>query len=82
MLQKKVTFRVHMLSDLKTLKCMYNISKGGNLRPPFLYYNQPAEFMDSKFWKRAPNRDKVDLAMTILDIPLGNVHTCTLHALC
>lgn len=73
----------HMAGDLKTLKCMYNISKGGNSKSPCLYCKESAQVMDSKWWKRAPNRDKVDPDFkAILDIPLCNVHICTLHGLC
>ena len=72
----------HMASDLKTLKCMYNISKGGNSKSPCLYCTQPAHVLDSKWWRRAPNRDKQDPNFkAVLDIPLCNVHICTLHAL-
>ena len=72
-----------MAGDLKTLKCMYNISKGGNSKSPCLYCNQPAYVLDFKWWRKAPNRDKEDPNFNaVLDIPLCNVHICTLHALC
>ena len=32
----------HLLVDLKTLKCMYNISKGANSKTPCLYCMDPA----------------------------------------
>lgn len=73
----------HMSGDLKTIKCMYNIGKGANSKAPYIYCMEPASNLDSKWWKKAPNRDKCDPKFkAILDIPLGNVHICTLHALC
>ena len=73
----------HMSGDLKTIKCMYNIGKGANSKAPCIYCMEPTSNLDSKWWKKAPNRDKCDPKFkAILDIPLGNVHICTLHAFC
>ena len=64
-----------MAGDLKTLKCMYNISKGGNSKSPCLYCKQLAYVLDFKWWRKAPNRDKEDPNFNaVLDIPLCNVH--------
>ena len=41
----------HMEGDLKTLKCMYNIRKGGNSKSPCLYCKQLAHILDCKWWK-------------------------------
>ena len=68
----------HMARDLKTLKCMYNISKGANAKSPCLYCMKKAKYCNSSNWSKAPNRD----VQPILDIPLTHVHIFTLHALC
>lgn len=73
----------HLAGDLKTLKCLYNCSKGANARSPCLYCMEPASHLDSKWWRRAPNRDSLDTNFSpVFDIPLKNVHICTLHGLC
>ena len=37
----------HMGGDLKTLKCMYNVSKGANAKSPCLYCMGPAKECNS-----------------------------------
>ena len=69
--------------DLKTLKCMYNISKGANSKIPCLYCMSTAKSLDRVQWNRAPDRHLKDVDFKpVLDIPLIRVHICTLHALC
>lgn len=42
-----------------------------------------ANDLDSKWWRRPPNRNRLDDNFRpIFDIPLVNVHICTLHGLC
>ena len=73
----------HMAGDLKTLKCMYNVSKGASSKTPCLYCMQQAKDCNSTNWNKAPNRHTKDSQFQgVLDIPLSNVHICTLHALC
>lgn len=73
----------HMAGDLKTLKCMYNVSKGGNSKSPCLYCMAPASVLDSEQQTKKPSRAKEDLNFhPVLNIPLTHVHVCTLHALC
>ena len=73
----------HLAGDLKTLKCMYNISKGGNSKTPCLYCMDPASKLSSEQHNRKPSRADQDVNFhPILNIPLTHVHVCTLHALC
>ena len=73
----------HLAGDLKTLKCLFNCSKGANASSPCLYCMDPATALDSKWWRRPPNRNRLDVNFRpIFDIPLVNVHICTLHGLC
>lgn len=77
------TVEWHMAGDLKTLKCMYNISKGANAKSPCLYCMSTAKSLDRAQWNRAPDRHLKDGDFKpVLDIPLSRVHICTLHALC
>lgn len=77
------TVEWHMAGDLKTLKCMYNISKGAVATSPCLYCMSNANALNSANWTRSPNRHKIDKSFkAVLDIPLSRVHICTLHALC
>lgn len=78
-------FRVcwHLASDLKTLKCMYNISKGGNSKTPCLYCMDQANILDPSNHEKIPSRHLNDPNFEpILNIPLNRVHECMLHALC
>ena len=78
-----VTVRWHLASDLKTLKCMYNIGKGANSKSPFLYCMSTSNVLDKRNWKKSPDRHKVDSSFQqVLNIPLSRVHTCIMHALC
>ena len=44
---------------------------------------EPAKTMDSKWWRKPPNRHLADdNFQAVFPIPLDNVHICTLHALC
>ena len=73
----------HMAGDLKTLKCMYNISKGGNSKTPCLYCMQQAKHCSALNFNKQPDRERKDRKFhAIFKIPLSNVHICTLHALC
>lgn len=73
----------HLAGDLKTLKCMYNVSKGANSNSPCLYCIDSAQVLDKKYWKKAPDRHLKDKNFKpVLDIPLSRVHICTMHALC
>ena len=78
-------FRVewHLAGDLKTLKCLYNCSKGANAKSPCLYCMATSKTLEKKWWRRPPNRHMADENfIPVLPIPLRNVHICTLHALC
>ena len=73
----------HMAGDLKTLKCMYNISKGPIAKSPCLYCMGSARDCQTSSWSRPPDRHLKDKEFkAILNIPLCRVHICTLHALC
>lgn len=73
----------HMAGDLKTLKCMYNVSKGALAKSPCLYCMCGAKDLDRRVWGKAPDRHtKDEVFKPVLDIPLSRVHICTLHALC
>ena len=73
----------HMAGDLKTLKCMYNISKGPIAKSPCLYCMGSAQDCQPSRWNRPPDRHLKDKAFhVVLNIPLSRVHICTLHALC
>ena len=73
----------HMAGDLKTLKCMYNKSKGPIAKSPCLYCMGSAKECQASKWNRPPNRHRKDsIFHAILNIPLSRVHICTLHALC
>ena len=72
-----------MAGDLKTLKCMYNVSKGPTAKSPCLYCMEFAKDCHSSSWNRPPDRHIKDGSFhAILNIPLSWVHICTLHALC
>ena len=73
----------HMVGDLKTLKCMYNISKGALAKSPCLYCMCSAKDLDRRVWEKALDKHtKDEVFKPVLDIPLSKVHICTLHALC
>lgn len=73
----------HMAGDLKTLKCMYNISKGPIAKSPCLYCMGSARDCHPSAWNKPPDRHIRDQSFhAILNIPLSRVHICTLHALC
>ena len=73
----------HMAGDLKTLKCMYNISGGATSKAPCLYCMAPPHTLDAEQQNRKPSRAEEDANFSpVLDIPLTHVHVCTLHALC
>ncbi len=73
----------HLAGDLKTLKCLYNCSMGATAKSPCLYCMGSAKELDAKWWKRAPDRHMRDHNFRpVFNIPLVNVHICTLHALC
>ena len=56
---------------------------GANASSPCLYCMEPAKNLNPKWWKKTPNRNKLDKNfLPVFDIPLTNVHICTLHALC
>ena len=72
----------HLASDLKTLKCLYNCNRGP-VTLPCLYCTEDAKTLDKKWWRKAPNRHQLDKDFKpVFDIPLSNVHICTMHALC
>ncbi len=80
----KGSFQVtwHLASDLKTLKCLYNCNRGP-VTLPCLYCMEGAKTLDKKWWRKAPNRHQFDKDFKpVFDIPLSNVHICTMHALC
>ena len=84
-IDKRGEFQVvwHLAGDLKTLKCLFNCSKGANAKSPCLYCMDSANHLDSKWWRRPPNRNLLDENFSpVFDIPLVNVHICTLHGLC
>lgn len=73
----------HMAGDLKTLKCMYNISKGSSSKTPCIYCMHPARHLDYSSQLQEPSRATEDTYLKpVLDICLTHVHVCTLHALC
>ena len=73
----------HLAGDLKTLKCMYNVSKGANSKSPCIYCMSGAKVLDRRNWKKSPNRHLIDPnSRPVLDIPLSRVHICTMHGLC
>ncbi len=77
------TVEWHMAGDLKTLKCMYNISKGATSKSPCLYCMGGVHSLDKQNWRRAPDRHLHDPNFRpVLDIALARVHICTMHALC
>jgi hypothetical protein len=79
----------HLASGLKTLKCMYKISHGGNGTRGCLYFMLKKQ--KDKIWKSGilsypqglpPNRDQLDPNVdVVLPIPLIRVHMCNLHAI-
>jgi len=72
-----------MAGDLKTLKCMFSVSKGANLKSPCLYCMDGAKVFNRRHWKKALDRHMRDPNFQpVLDIPLSRVHICTMHALC
>ena len=72
-----------MARDLKTLKCMYNISRGPIGKSPCLYCMNFAKDCQTSKWNKALDRHSKDSTFhAILNIPLSCVHICTLHALC
>ncbi len=72
----------HLASDLKTLKCLYNCNRGA-VTLPCLYCMEDSKTLESKWWRKAPDRHQFDKDFKpIFDIPLSNVHICTMHALC
>lgn len=72
-----------MAGDLKTLKCMYNISKGLTAKSPCLYCMGNVRELNTKYWNGAPNRHLYDANFKqVFDIPLARVHICTMHGLC
>ena len=72
----------HMVGDLKTLKCMYNISRGSTAKSPCLYCMSCAKDFQASKWNKAPDRHLEDSTFhAILNIPLSELHVCTLHAL-
>lgn len=71
----------HMAGDLKTLKCMYNISKGPTAKSPCLYCMGNVKELHTKYWNGAPDRHLYDANFKqVLDIPLARVHICTLQS--
>jgi hypothetical protein len=78
----------HLAADLKTLKCMYNISHGANAMHSCLYCMKKKQ--KDRSWNGGilschqnlpPNRDQLDPNLdAVLPIPLIRVHMCTLHA--
>ena len=80
------TFRVewHMVADLKTVTCMYNMSKGATSKSSCIYCMHSSNHLDISNHTKAPSRStSIDPSLKpILDIPLSRVHICTLHALC
>lgn len=78
------TVEWHMAADLKTIKCMYNMSKGATSKSPCIYCLHSSSHLDSSNHTKAPVRStSTDPSLKpILDIPLSRVHICTLHALC
>lgn len=74
------TFNIewHLAGDLKTLKCMFNVSHGANSKHPCLYCMKTAKDMTRS---TGISRDREDPNWKpVLPIPLRNVHICTLHA--
>ena len=77
------TIEWHLAGNLKTLKCMYNTSKGANAKSPCMYCMSSCNTFDKKYWKKSPDRNLHDKGFTpILDILLTRVHICTMHVLC
>ena len=72
-----------MEGDLKTLKCMYNMSKGTIAKSPCLYCMDSTRYCQPSAWSKPPDRNTKDPSFhALLNIPLCRVHICTLHALC
>ena len=68
----------HMAGDLKTLKCMYNISRGPIAKSPYLYCMGSARDCQPSAWNKPPDRHTKDKSFhAILNIPLSRVHICT-----
>ena len=77
------TVKWHLVGDLKTLKCMYNIGKGANSKSPCLYCMSTSNVLDKRNRKKSPNMHKANSSFQrVLNIPLSRVHICTMHALC
>lgn len=77
------TFQIlwHLAGDLKTLKCMYNVSHGANTKHPCLYCMKNCKDLNLTRSRVGPTRDREDPNFRpVLAIPLTNVHICTLHA--
>lgn len=77
---RKGDFKVewHLAGDLKTLKCMFNVSHGVTSKHPCLYCMKSSKDMTKN---TGISRDKEDPNWKpVLPIPLQNVHICTLHA--
>ena len=74
----------HIATDLKTGKCMYNMSKGATSKSPCIYCIHSSNHLDTSNHTKAPSRStSIDPSLKpIFDIPLSRVHICTLHALC
>ena len=74
----------HMAADLKTVKCMYKMSKGATSKSPCIYCMHSSSHLDASNQTKAPVRStSTDPSLQpILDIPLSRVHICTMHALC
>ena len=73
-----------MAADLKTVKCMYNMSKGARSKSPCIYCMHPSSYLDASNHTKAPVRSSsTDPSLQpIFNIPLSRVHICTMHALC
>ena len=73
----------HMAADLKTVKCMYKMSKGATSKSPCIYCMHSSSHLDASNQTKAPIRStSTDPSLQpILDIPLSRVHICTMHAL-
>ena len=74
----------HMAADLKTVKCMYKMSKGATSKSPCIYCMHSSSHLDASNQTKAPVRlTSTDPSLQPnLDIPLSRVHICTMHARC
>lgn len=67
----------HLAGDLKSLKCMFNVSHGANSKHPCLYCMKSSNDISRN---TSVSRDIEDPNWKpVLPIPLQNVHICTLH---